>query len=184
MPAEQASRAAPNEHDQEGWDEFVHSPFRYANGAHARDRVRLRNCRHCFRPTAFGVVSGHLRASRLRGHRGSFVSRRERSSHEKNDDRHGGESNRRRRCRFRGDDGAASSGRDRHGCCRASPRPQPADQAVGAGDHRDPAAGDCRHAPRRRSAAAAVPTFAGAGAIIAADRFEIRSTHRSSYGAV
>jgi len=38
------------------------------------------------------------------------------------------------------------------------PRPQSTDQAVGPGDHRDPATGDCGDAPRCRSAAAA-PTL-------------------------
>ena len=135
-------------------------------------------------PAAPNGRSGHLRDTRLRCRCGSLLPGRERRRHEKNDERHGGKADRRRRCGFCRDDGSAPSGCDRHGACGASPRSQPADQAVGPGDHRDPAARNCRHAPCRQSTAAAVQTFATGEAVSAADRVEIQSTHRSSHGAV
>jgi hypothetical protein len=63
--------------------------------------------------------------------------------------------------------------RDRDGGRGASLRSQRTDQAAGPGNHRDPAAGDCRDAARGQPTVAAIDALASPSAVCAADRFEI-----------
>src|ERR1700682_5475212 len=86
---------------------------------------------------AYPICGGSDRSSG-----GAAVPVGERRRHEEDDGGHDNHANRRCRPRFCRDDGAASSGRGRHGASRTQIRSQRATSPTGAGGRRAPAAGE------------------------------------------
>ena len=135
--------------------------------SHRRILQRHINCRGCADDRCAGAggdagrAAAHsFRAPSVRGRtrqRGGFP-RGERRGDEQDDGGYEGRTDRRHRPRFRGDDGATSSGRYRHGADYPALRQKRAAQASCPGDYRYPAAGNRGdEACGRRAAAALLP---------------------------